>query len=96
MFAGFLVLGIQFVANLAGIIYSHFSADKSKDIGQIKTELKYERIYVYILRAHRFDEQPLVAVGSSDSKMSEIYSTYAPMTDKPSKILPTNEKVKFT
>jgi hypothetical protein len=95
VFAGYLVSGIQFVANLAGILYSQFSADASKDITHIKSELKFDRIHDNILKAHRFTNQECLAVGSKESKMSEMYSTYAPMADKPSRILPTSENVNF-
>ena len=93
MFAGYLVSGIEFVANLAGRLYSEFSSDANNDTSHIKSQLKFEGIHNKILRAHRFKSQGKFTGGSNESKMSEMYSTYAPMADKPSRILPTSENV---
>lgn len=85
--------GISFITNLTGIIFAMFSQSQT-EIPEIKIALKSRNIYQLILKSHStiIDNQ-LKYIDSSESRFSDMYSTYVPMLDKPSRILPNNEKV---
>jgi hypothetical protein len=94
VFTGYLVSGISFLTTLSGLIFSKFSQSSEIEIESIKSSLLNENIYNLILKSHRNLETQIKHVDSSESKFSEMYSTYVPMLDKPSKILSSSEKVK--
>ena len=75
------------------MIFAMFSQSQT-DIPEIKIALKSKNIYQLILKSHgSTPDNQLKYIDSSESRFSDMYSTYVPMLDKPSKILPNNEKV---